>query len=308
MEFDRSFSPDRSSSPDVESGYASADSTEALPEISFTRPHLKFLNRSLSQLSPEDILRWCLMSLPSLYQESAFGLSGLVTLDMLSKIEANGKTRTPLIFLDTLHHFDETLHLLSRIRDQYPRMPVHVFKPAGVETAQDFSDRYGQTLWTSNEELYDYNAKVEPAERAFRELGVKAVLTGRRQAQGGSRKALDIIEVDETGLIKINPLARWSFAQVQDYIHEHNVPYNALLDMGYKSVGDWHSTAPVSGDESERAGRWKGREKTECGIHNPKSRYAQILMEQARREEQEQQTPEPGELVEKLERVSIQAC
>ena len=91
---------------------------------------------------------------------------------MLSRIEANGKTRTPLIFLDTLHHFDETLQLLSRIREQYPRLPVHVFKPAGVDTAKDFSDRYGQSLWTSNEELYDYTAKVEPAERAYRELGV----------------------------------------------------------------------------------------------------------------------------------------
>ena len=133
-------------------------------------------------------------------------------------------------------------------------------------------------------------------------------MTGRRQAQGGSRKTLDIIEIDESGLIKINPLARRSFEQVQEYIQKFDVPYNALLDMGYKSVGDWHSTAPVSGNESERAGRWKGREKTECGIHNPKSRYAQILMEQARREQQEQQAPEPAELVEKLEQVSIEAC
>ena len=67
----------------------------------------------------------------------------------------------------------------------------------------------------------------------------------------------------------------------------NNVPYNELLDRGYKSVGDWHSTQPVAAGEDERAGRWKGKAKTECGIHNPKSRYAQFLMEQQAKEQEE---------------------
>jgi phosphoadenosine phosphosulfate reductase len=66
---------------------------------------------------------------------------------------------------------------------------------------------------------------------------------------------------------------------VNEYIKENNVPYNALLDRGYKSVGDWHSTSPVKEGEDERAGRWKGKSKTECGIHNNKSRYAQFVAE-----------------------------
>lgn len=228
-----------------------------------------------------------MISLPGLFQETAFGLSGLVSLDMLSRLSANSpKSQVPLIFMDTLYHFDETLDLVDRVRARYPHVNLHVTKPEGAETASQFEAKYGKELWKTDEENYDWVAKVEPAERAYRDLGVKAVLTGRRRGQGGARKQLDIIEVVENGLIKVNPLANWSFKQVKNYIDENNVPYNILLDQGYKSVGDWHSTEPVAEGEDERAGRWKGRAKTECGIHNPKSRYAQFLADQARQEEE----------------------
>jgi len=162
-----------------------------------------------------------------------------------------------------------------------------VYKPQGVETADEFTAKYGDQLWQTNDELYDWVAKVEPAQRAYAELQVKAVLTGRRKSQGGKRGDLDIIEIDDAGLIKINPLANWSFKQVKEYIDKNNVPYNELLDRGYKSVGDWHSTQPVVEGEDERAGRWKGRDKSECGIHNKRSRYAQFLMEQEAKKKEE---------------------
>ena len=107
-------------------------------------------------------------------------------------------------------------------------------------------------------------------------------------SQGGKRGDLDIVEVDDTGLIKVNPLANWSFKEVQDYVNQHDVPFNELLQRGYKSVGDWHSTQPVAQGEDERSGRWKGKNKTECGIHNPKSRYAQFLRQQELERQQEQ--------------------
>ncbi|KAF2184823.1 putative Phosphoadenosine phosphosulfate reductase [Zopfia rhizophila CBS 207.26] len=285
---------------DTESGYASGSSSEAgLPEVYFSKPHLKFLNSQLQKLEPEDILRWCVMSLPGLYQTTAFGLTGLVTLDILSKLSGPIKPNVDLIFLDTLHHFDETLALVDRVRRRYGTT-IHVYKPAGVETAVEFSAKHGQKLWETNEELYDYVAKVEPAQRAYSELQVRAVLTGRRRSQGGKRGDLDIIELDDAGLIKVNPLANWSFTQVQEYINANNVPYNELLNNGYKSVGDWHSTQPVAQHEDERSGRWKGRAKTECGIHNPKSRYAQFLLQQEMKRQEE-------ELSQALQRVSVDA-
>jgi len=189
-----------------------------------------------------------------------------VTTDILSKL-STGYHSVPLIFIDTLHHFPETLSLLNVVKDRYPTAQVNVFTPEDTPTESSFAAKHGPELWKRDESLYDYLVKVEPARRAYLQLNVRAVLTGRRKSQGGARGSLDIIEVDETGLIKVNPLANWSFKQVEIYIREHNVPYNELLDRGYRSVGDWHSTAPVKEGEDERAGRWKGTQKTECGLH-----------------------------------------
>ena len=234
----------------------------------------------MSLTSAPEILQWCQISLPSLFQTTAFGLSGLVTLDMLSKISKPHAPQIDLIFLDTLYHFSETLALVERVKRRYPNANLHVYKPEGVETTAEFEAKHGERLWERDDELYDWVAKVEPAQRAYSELQVKAVLTGRRRSQGGKRGDMDIVEVDEAGLIKVNPLANWSFAKVKAYIDQNNVPYNELLDRGYKSVGDWHSTQATKEGEDERSGRWKGQQKTECGIHNPKSKYAQFLRDQ----------------------------
>jgi phosphoadenosine phosphosulfate reductase len=237
-------------------------------------------------LTSVDILKWAIVTLPGLFQTTAFGLTGLVTVDMLSKLDGPLKHNIDLIFLDTLYHFDETHELIDRVRRRYGTH-IHVYKPAGCDTVDDFTRKHGDKLWDTNDELYDFVAKVEPGERAYSELQVKAVLTGRRRSQGGKRGDMDIVEVAEGGLIKINPLANWTFAQVKAYVDANNVPYNDLLKRGYKSVGDWHSTQPVAAGEDERSGRWKGKAKTECGIHNPKSRYAQFLHEQEMKKQQE---------------------
>lgn len=206
---------------------------------------------------------------------------------MLSKMKVPRPQMVDLIFFDTLHHFSETHTLIDRIRDRYSLVNLHIYKPNGADTADEFARQHGERLWETNDELYDWLAKVEPAQRAYRELNVHAVLTGRRRSQGGKRGDIPVIEVDEAGLVKINPFANWSFDQVQTYIKENDVPYNELLDKGYKSVGDWHSTKPVKAGEDERAGRWQGQDKTECGIHNPRSKFAQFLKEQEMKKQQE---------------------
>ena len=98
---------------------------------------------------------------------------------------------------------------------------------------------------------------------------MQCVITGRRASQGGERYSLRPLEIDATGLLKLNPLFAWKYAEVIKYIEENRIPTNKLLKQGYKSVGDWHSTQPSGeGDAGERAGRWAGRpDKTECGLH-----------------------------------------
>ncbi|KAG8773691.1 hypothetical protein FRC15_001863 [Serendipita sp. 397] len=225
---------------------------------------LAAINEQLSSLSPYEVLQWGIKHLPALYQTTAFGLTGLVGIDMLSKMTS---TPPPLIFLDTLYHFQETLDLVEQVRKRYG-IDIAVYKPDACETVEQFEARYGEKLWEMSEEVYDYVVKVEPAQRAYQELGVRSIITGRRASQGGARSTLQPLEIDATGLFKLNPFASWSFGQIKAYIDEHNVPRNALLDQGYRSVGDWHSTQKSGdGDAGERAGRWKGRNKTECGLH-----------------------------------------
>jgi phosphoadenosine phosphosulfate reductase len=209
---------------------------------------------------------------------------------MLSHLDIPRPQTVDVIFLDTLHHFPETLDLVDRVRHRYPNVTVHVFRPAGVDSEAAFARKYGPRLWERDDQRYDWLAKVEPVGRAVRELHVTGLLTGRRRSQGGPRGSLDVLEMDDAGLIKINPLATWSWDQVQQYVRRENLPYNALLDRGYKSVGDYHSTAPVADGEPERAGRWKGLSKTECGIHNPRSKYAQYLRELERQQEEDGDT------------------
>lgn len=252
--------------------------------IQFSEEHLNHLNSKLQELTAEEILKWAYITFPHLYQTTAFGLTGLVTIDMISKLHINnqedgGKEIShpiDLIFIDTLYHFPQTYELVDAIKTKYNPL-LHVYKPLNVSTESEFVERYGDSLWETNESYYDYLVKVEPAQRAYKELNVKAVLTGRRRSQGGARGSLPVIEIEESsGIIKINPLCNWDFKQVKNYIDENNVPYNGLLDLGYKSIGDWHSTVPVADGEDERSGRWKGQAKTECGIHET-SKFAQYL-------------------------------
>ncbi|KAM0746187.1 putative Phosphoadenylyl-sulfate reductase thioredoxin [Meredithblackwellia eburnea MCA 4105] len=228
------------------------------------------VNQQLSQSTPRQILEWAVNNLPNLYQTTAFGLTGLAATDMLHKIarkQGKKSSDVPLIFIDTLYHFDETLKLADKVQNKYG-VQLRVYRPPAVETTKEFEDKYGEQLWKRDEDTYDYLVKVEPARRAYAELNVQAVITGRRQSQGADRSSLSPVEVDSTGLVKVNPLARWSFEQVKDYVDMAGVPYNELLDKGYKSVGDWHSTLVPREGEGEREGRWAGdKEKTECGLH-----------------------------------------
>ncbi|KAI6034537.1 Phosphoadenosine phosphosulfate reductase family-domain-containing protein [Pisolithus microcarpus] len=224
----------------------------------FSAEKLATVNVHLRSLEPQQILAWALEYLPGLYQTTAFGLTGLVAIDMLSKL-VEPDSRPPLIFIDTLYHFRETHELISEVEEL----------PEDCKTVEDFEKKWGERLWEQYEDIYDYVVKVEPGRRAYEQLKVQSVITGRRASQGGERASLQPLEVDSTGLLKLNPLFAWPFAQVEQYIKENNVPRNKLLDQGYRSVGDWHSTLKSGeGDAGERAGRWAGKEnKTECGLH-----------------------------------------
>ncbi|CCH61837.1 hypothetical protein TBLA_0F02980 [Henningerozyma blattae CBS 6284] len=246
-----------------------------------TKLQIDHWNKRLQYLTtPQEIIQWAILTFPNIFQITAFGLTGLATIDIISKLtgdisqEKDNKDIVPCVFIDTLHNFPQTLDLLAKINTKYfiPKgTKINVFKPLGCETEKEFDAKYGDMLCETDDLKYDFVAKVEPLQRAYKSLNIGAVFTGRRRSQGGERKQLSFVELDEeTKILKINPFLLWSFEEVQNYIIENHIPYNELVDLGYKSIGDYHSTQPVASGEDERSGRWKGQAKSECGIHKSK--------------------------------------
>lgn len=118
-------------------------------------------NEELSTASPQQILTWAIDHLPRLYQTTAFGLTGLAATDMISNISKRRKLPhlVPLIFVDTLYHFDETIQLKEKVEKKY-KLNVIIYRPPGVKNTEEFEEKYGQRLWETDEDTYDYLVKV----------------------------------------------------------------------------------------------------------------------------------------------------
>lgn len=224
------------------------------------------LNQRFETAHPREILAWCLENIPTgLVQSTAFGITGTVIVDMLYRI-FKPTPRVPVLFLDTLHHFPQTLEFIDRAKEAY-QLDLHVYKTLEADSREAFAARYGQALWHADIEKFHYLTKVEPLQRGLAELKAIAWINGRRRDQAHTRAHLSIFELDKQGRMKINPLATWTRRQTWAYAVEHGVIYHPLYDLGYASIGDEPLTTPVTEGEHERAGRWRGTGKTECGIH-----------------------------------------
>jgi len=235
---------------------------------------VSMLNEKFSDMvaleQPGAILKWAGETFPKKRwaQITSFGLSGLVITDMLAKMKLLGDMH--VVTIDTLHLFPETYKLISEVHDYWEDLEdIKLYHCKRAETRRQFERMYGARLWQADAALYGYLTKIEPTKRALDELGVIAWLTGRRRSQGGERSELNLFEIDAgDGRLKINPLANWGREEVWRYIKKNAIPYNALHDQGYLSVGDTVSTEKAAESEGERGGRWRGSNNTECGIHH----------------------------------------
>lgn len=160
-----------------------------------------------------------------------------------------------VVFLDTQYHFAETLWYVEQVRRRYD-LDLTVVRPA-IQP----DDR-----WLVDPDACCHARKVEPLERALR--GRRAWMTGLRRAETPARVAAPIVAWDAArSLVKLNPLATWTDADVRGYVRDHDLPVHPLTEHGYPSIGCWPCTRPVGDGEDGRAGRWAGRDKTECGLH-----------------------------------------
>lgn len=209
---------------------------------------------------PEAVLRWAVDEFgPDLALATGFGAEGCVLVAMLSKISRG----TRIFYLDTDLLFPETYALRDQLEVRYG---VRFERRATRLSLGDQAVEHGERLWERQPNLCCQLRKVEP----LREMlsGLRAWATSIRRDQSPERAGVRVIERDDKyGLIKINPLAAWSAIDVWSYIARYDVPYNPLHDRGYPSIGCVPCTTPVQIGETPRAGRWRGTDKTECGIH-----------------------------------------
>ncbi len=187
---------------------------------------------------------------------SSFGAESVVLLHMVSKIDRT----TPVLFLDTELLFPETLDYQKRLAERL-KLSVEVITP---DRSKIFVADPNNRLNATNPDLCCQLRKTEPLERALQSFD--AWVTGRKRMHGGARASLDLFEA-EGERIKVNPLAHWSRDDIADYMSNNKLPRHPLVGKGYASIGCLPCTTRVDADEDPRAGRWRGREKTECGIH-----------------------------------------
>ncbi|MFB8789150.1 MAG: phosphoadenosine phosphosulfate reductase [Potamolinea sp.] len=227
---------------------------------------LEELNQRFNTAHPREVLAWCVENIPTgLVQTSAFNVDDLVITDILYR-ELKPATPTPVIFLDTLYHFPETLELVAKAKDLY-NLDLKTYKMPDIDSREAFAAQYGEALWDTDIQQFHHVTKIEPLQRGLDELNTVAWITGRRRDQAVTRADMPVFEIDAKGRLKLNPIASWTRKETWAYVNEHGVIYNPLHDQGYPSIGDEPITTKVGEGEDERAGRWRGTGKTECGIH-----------------------------------------
>lgn len=186
----------------------------------------------------------------------------MVLLDLITLLDRS----VPVYYLDTDLLFEETYALVERVKARYGVRPVAVRPELSVA---EQALRYGEALWEREPDRCCALRKVEPQDAYL--AGYDAWITGVRHDQAATREAIAFVEADprRARLERIAPLADWTEGDVWSYVLAHDVPYNALNDRGYPSVGCTHCTRAIAPGEDARAGRWSGFDKVECGLHVP---------------------------------------
>lgn len=233
-------------------------------ERPLTESRIHELNERFEGQPPEATLRWLLeeAAVPRVAAASAFQAEGTCLLDMAVAIRPD----LPVLFLDTGFHFKETL----AFRDQLVRrLHLNVVSLGGEHTPESQAAAFGDRLYESDPDLCCRLNKVLPFTRALHHYD--AWITALRRDSSPRRAGTPILEQYELEpgrtMLKLNPMAAWTRRDVWTYLRERDLPHHPLYDLGYAQIGCAPCTRLVFPGEDERAGRWDGAQKVECGIH-----------------------------------------
>lgn len=194
---------------------------------------------------------------------SSFGAESATLLHLVASVDP----AIPVLFLDTGRHFPETLAYRDQLAARLGLRDLRNLRPDAEVIAQRDAN---ELRWSFDPDGCCEIRKVLPLANAL--AGFDATITGRKAFQASTRNALPRFELDTSdaaGRMKFNPLADWTKAELDAYFARHDLPQHPLVEQGYLSVGCAPCTSIVKPGEDPRAGRWRGWDKTECGIHSP---------------------------------------
>jgi phosphoadenosine phosphosulfate reductase len=215
----------------------------------------------LEKASAEDRVKWAVEQYgDGLVMTTSFGIQAAVMLHLVTRVAP----KIPVIFIDTGYLFPETY---TFARDLTEKLGLNLKKYVPAMTAAEQEALYGKQWEQGIDGLKRYNFinKVEPMDRAVRELGATAWLAGLRRTQGSTREALKVVQ-QQNKITKVHPIIDWDNRTVHRYLTQHGLNYHPLWDQGYVSVGDWHSTTKLLEGMKEEDTRFGGL-KRECGLH-----------------------------------------
>ncbi|MFM9847059.1 MAG: phosphoadenylyl-sulfate reductase [Hyphomicrobiaceae bacterium] len=223
-------------------------------------PQVEALQARLKSCEAQSTIAFAIETFPGrIALTSSFGTESAVLLHLVSSVAPD----LPVLFLDTGKLFPETIAYRDALVRRLGLTAVRVVSPNPSKLQEDDPSGY---LWSVDPDRCCEIRKVEPLSQVLTEFS--AWITGRKRFQGDSRSDLPVFERDGSH-VKINPLATWSEVDIENYLVEHNLPRHPLVARGYRSIGCTHCTSPTAPGENTRAGRWRNKGKTECGIHRP---------------------------------------
>ena len=221
------------------------------PLLNPSRLDLDKLNRKFENAHPKDILTWSIVNLSNgLVQVSAFNVDDMLITDLLYRALRPSQA-VPVIFIDTLHHFPETLELVAYAQELY-KLDLKICQVPKVKTQAEFAARYGDSFWKRDLQQFHDVTRRKPLQKGLKDLKAIGWITGRCRNQGGTPADLAIFELDRQQRLKINPLANWSRRETWAYVFEYDVIYNPLHDQGYASIEDQPTTELLLKAEEEQ--------------------------------------------------------
>lgn len=236
------------------------------PGRTWTESQLASITPCMEKLSADERVQWALDFLPGpAIMTSSFGAQAAVMLHLMTRHRAD----IPVILIDTGYLFAETYQFIDQLESRLS-LNLHVFRSERSPAWQEA--RYGR-LWEQGVEgieRYNQINKVDPMGKALSELGAGTWFSGLRRSQAATRKDTRVIQAHGP-VVKVHPLADWSDRDIHRYLKDHELPYHPLWDEGYVSIGDHHTSQPITAEAAGEDGRFFGLVR-ECGLHEP-ARY-----------------------------------